>query len=232
MTTQTTDADVDSRDVQYGMIKSSLKTSGASDSLAGAIADAAEDRWRQVIKDYDPGQIATPRKIERLVDEACNAWDLGEDGRYTDERELEWCGYLVGASARHVGDYLEPNTCVDVALARPIAVYCLGSTSRLAQPEWWDKADADGPQQIPEHDIERGDIVVVETTGAQTHGDHITLARSAPNTDGTIPTVEGNATGTLGDQTQGEGVVVRTRHVNDVHAVYRLDKSHFEGTDL
>ena len=203
-----------------------------STELRDAIADAAEDRWRQVIKDYDPGQTATPRKIERLVDEACSAWDLGEDGKYTDERELEWCGYLVGASARHVGDYLEPNACVDVAIARPIAVYCLGSTSRLALPQWWDKAGAEGPQQIPEHDVERGDIVVVETTGAQTHGDHITIARQAPNGDGTIPTVEGNANGTLGDQTQGEGVIVGSRATSDVYAAYRLSTEHFEGSDL
>jgi len=200
--------------------------------LRHAIADAAEDWWRAIVKDYDPGQTATPRKIERLVDEACNAWDLGEDGRYTDESELEWCGYLVGASARQVGDCLEPNARGDVALARPVAVHCLGSTSRLAQPSWWEKANAAGPEQIAEHDIERGDIVVVRTGGGQTHGDHITLARGAVNGDGTFPTVEGNATGTLGDQTQGEGVVVRTRKVGDIYAAYRLDKSHFEGSDL
>lgn len=200
--------------------------------LRDAIADAAEDYWRTVIKDYGPGQQATPRKIERLVDEACNAWDLGEDGRYTDERELEWCGYLVGASARRVGDFLEAGRCVDVALARPVAVHCLGSTSRLAQPAWWEKANAEGPERIFEADIERGDIVVVRTGGGQKHGDHITLARGPVNGDGTIPTVEGNATGTLGDQTQGEGVVVRTRRVGDVYAAYRLSPTHFEGSEL
>ena len=201
------------------------------EKLQSAMVDAALARWERVQKDYDPGQEATPTKIEQMVDVAGAGWDLGEDGEYTDESELDQCGYLVAASGREVGRYLEDDRCVDVALRRPVAALCLGSTARLHYAQWWEEAEAPDPERIPFEQIRRGDIVVVRTSGVHPYGDHITLARG-PLEDGEVPAVEANATGRLGDGTTGEGLVVRTRKLEEIVVVYRLRIEHFTGEAL
>lgn len=194
-----------------------------------AIVHAALDYRDQVIKDYEGGQQATPGKIERLVDMAGAGWDLGEDREYTHEHELEWCGYLVGACARRVGDFLHSDKCVDVTIHRKLASKGMGSTYRIQASEYWDPYRP--PKTIPAHKARRGDILVVETTGSQQWGDHIALVRGRP-TEGDIPTIEGNAQDVLlGDQTRGEGVGTRARTIDDVYACYRLRPEHFTGSD-
>lgn len=195
-----------------------------------AMVDAALTLHESVIKDLsepDP----TPRKIERLLDTACAGWELGEDGRYTSESEAEWCGYTIAAAGRMLGDYLESRRCLDVALARPVAVHCLPSCSRMHAASRWSDAQAPQPEHPDPSEIQRGDIVAVRTTGSQPHGDHLVLATDAPNSVG-FDTVEGNAYGRLGDGQHGQGVIRGRRVLEKVYQVYRLGIDHFEGTDL
>ena len=67
-----------------------------------------------------------------------------------------------------------------------------------------------------------GDIVVVYAAKRSKQGDHITICVEAPDTDGAFKTVEGNAHGTLGDGSHGEGVIRRDRTLDEVAHVYRL----------
>ena len=53
-------------------------------------------------------------------------------------------------------------------------------------------------------------------------GNHITIARTAPDKDGNFHTIEGNAHGVNPDQQWIEGVVKRTRNIDSVAHVYRL----------
>ena len=72
-------------------------------------------------------------------------------------------------------------------------------------------------------EIMAGDIVVVWTSDKQTptQGNHITLALSTPDGEGTFDTVEGNAKGEGPDGRWREGVSKRTRNIKDVAHVYR-----------
>lgn len=195
-----------------------------------AMVHAGLDYRNQVIRDYQPGQQATPGKIEKMVDLAGAGWDLGKDGEYNDERELEWCGYFVAACARRVGDFLHSDRCVDVHLRRQLGAQGMGSTYRLQAFEHWSPYAT--PKEISVQEVRRGDIVVVETSGAQPQfGDHITLARGR-KTEGHIPTIEGNAQGVLlGDGEYGEGVGTTSRARTEIHTCYRLLPEHFTGTD-
>jgi len=72
--------------------------------------------------------------------------------------------------------------------------------------------------------VRPGDIVVVYTSKRAAQGDHITLCTDISEfaSDGIITTIEGNAHGTLGDDTRGEGVITRTRSLSEIAHVYRL----------
>lgn len=197
-------------------------------NILDAMVRAGLDYRARVIKDFQPGQRATPRKIERIVDEAVASWDLGKDGRYTTESELEWCGYYIAACARRVGDFLEADRCVDVAIRRQLAAHGMGSTYRWQSEEEW--APYRPPAQIDPRDTQRGDTVIIGDD--QPHGDHLCMARGSP-TDGRIPTLEGNGKRVLlGDNTRGEGVGTRMRALDDVHSVRRLRLEHFHGEGI
>ena len=73
-----------------------------------------------------------------------------------------------------------------------------------------------------------GDIVVVYSAKRATQGDHITICVEPPNSGGDFKTIEGNAHGTLGDDSYGEGVIKRERNLNDVAHVYRLIADDFD----
>jgi len=72
-----------------------------------------------------------------------------------------------------------------------------------------------------------GDIVVVYSGKHATQGDHITICRGEL-VDGVFETVEGNAHGVLGDDTRGEGVIIRSRSLDEVAHVYRLLSEDFD----
>ena len=67
-----------------------------------------------------------------------------------------------------------------------------------------------------------GDIVIISTVNGASWGDHITVATSAPSSDGTFETIEGNARGILGNGSTGEGVIKLTRPMERVMYVYRV----------
>lgn len=76
-----------------------------------------------------------------------------------------------------------------------------------------------------------GDIVVVYTSDSHSpsYGNHITIARSAPNDQGDFHTIEGNAHGVGPDQNWREGVSKRTRNLSQVARVYRLIDEDYNG---
>ena len=82
-------------------------------------------------------------------------------------------------------------------------------------------------RKIEARDMLPGDIVVVYSSARATWGDHITLCRVSP-IDGKFETLEGNAHGTLGDGSHGEGVIARERSLDEVAYVYRLLAEDFD----
>jgi hypothetical protein len=72
--------------------------------------------------------------------------------------------------------------------------------------------------------LRAGDIVVVYSGKRAVQGDHITLCVDASEylSTGSITTIEGNAHGTLGDGSRGEGVITRERARSEIAHVYRL----------
>ena len=79
------------------------------------------------------------------------------------------------------------------------------------------------PRHRDPDEIMTGDIVVVWTSDKQTpaQGNHIVLALTSPDDDGSFDTVEGNAKGNGPDGRWREGVSTRTRNIKDVAHVYR-----------
>lgn len=82
-------------------------------------------------------------------------------------------------------------------------------------------------RHIPIESMMAGDIVVVYSSKRSVQGDHITIATSSI-ASGHFSTVEGNAHGTLGNSSYGEGVVKNTRQVEQVAHVYRLLEEDFD----
>ncbi len=82
---------------------------------------------------------------------------------------------------------------------------------------------ASTPRHRDPDEIMTGDVVVVWTSGKQTpaQGNHITLALTSPDDDGSFDTIEGNAKGNGPDGRWREGVSTRTRNIKDVAHVYR-----------
>lgn len=200
-----------------------------AEDCRNAMVDAALDRASRIQRDYDPGQEATPDRIEQMVRDADAAWDLGDDGEYTDESELEQCGYLVGASLNEIGDYLADDQCADARPAPGIVPECIGSTARLYYVERWEAADLPQPSHPPPEEIERGDIVVVGDDQGD-FGDHITIATSSVDEPGHFTTVEANGQNVLlADGTRGEGLGTNRRHIEEVAIVHRLRGAHFVG---
>jgi len=128
--------------------------------------------------------------------ERIDAYIRGLDGlgwtwlhRYKRNGSFAWCGAFAAY-------------CYGIAgLDAEIRAKHLASTYRL----WdWSKRNA---RRIAPRDIRVGDIVVVGN-GGHRWGDHIAIAEICGES---IQTIEGNAHGTLGDGTHGEGVIRTVR---------------------
>ena len=162
------------------------------------------------------------------IDEHCPGDTYDESIRQSTDAPLDWCGIGPAWCAVHrVGFHLEAGQCVPVRLRPAIAQHVLPSTYRANSPEHWSRTEADPPAQVAPEDIEPGDLVTVITRGGKSYGDHFVVARRSPK-DGELPTYEFNAYGELGDGRTGRGVVGKTRDLDDVRRVYRLDERHFE----
>ncbi len=150
--------------------------------------------WEQTIIDPD-------RRINTYIRTQAGigwAWEKS----YEKNGQFAWCGAFAAFCW----------TAVKLDLRKKIFPSCYrlysnwSQTSRAIQPKL----------------MSPGDIVVVYSAKRSKQGDHITICVEAPNCDGVFKTVEGNAHGTLGDGSHGEGVIRKERNLNEVAHVYRL----------
>jgi hypothetical protein len=185
-------------------------------AVGEAMAKAAEDLWLQDIQ--DPRDTST---IVKFFRDAGFGWHVDKYNGYRRGRGQDWCGHTASAIARRAAKLLDRQ--FDTRLHRLLA-----STGRLDNRHSesnWRAFGYDTPRVDPA-DIEPGDVVVVVTSGGKAWGDHITVAIERP-ANGQVRTIEGNASGTLPDGSQGRGVVKRYRKLKDVRRVYRLGEEHF-----
>lgn len=133
-----------------------------------------------------------------------------------------WCGMFVGYG------FANPDGSpfrVDPRISELV----FPSTYRLNSRAFWNRAGHEKLKSLRPCDVQRGDVLTVRTrrTDPKAYGDHIVLALGPAGPDGEIPTIEGNAQG--GKPTgpwSRQGVVIRTRPVEDVRRVYRLGPEH------
>ena len=122
---------------------------------------------------------------------------------YTKNGQFAWCGAFAS--------FCYPD--VHAQIRKKIFPSCYRLYSNWAQTS----------RKISVENIQAGDLVIVYTSKRSVQGDHITLCTDASTAkDGYITTIEGNAHGTLGDGTKGEGVITRQRELHEVAHVYRL----------
>ena len=182
--------------------------------------------------------IGDERRITEYFHGIGWTWAVKEnfpDGIYDDEirrrggrsAPLNWCGMGIGFVGVHlVGNHIVGGQCIDVRLKPGIARHVLPSTMRLQDLRRWEQAGVRPPEKVQAP--QRGDIITVYTTGVRGDaGDHYAVVVEVEGD--TLHTVEFNATGELGDGTRGRGVVRRTRRVQDVRQICRLEDIHFEG---
>lgn len=195
------------------------------------LVKTAEREWGKTVKDFDPGQTATPRKIEKYFERTGWQWflDIHSDGTYTEKTAghpwQSWCGLFVGYCGKMMGRHMSDDQCVDIKVTDGVIRTVLPSCDRLGSLRRWKSAGLDNIPEVKVDEIQRGDIV---TVGEGRNGEHITLAREGV-VDGEIRTISGNGRGLLGDGTQGEGVVKNIRDANEIARAYRLPPAAFEG---
>lgn len=201
-----------------------------------AMLEAMLAEWRRPIRsDADEGRIT-----EYFVGIGWG-WALREAGveQYSEAARrahpglLNWCGIAIGWAGLQVGYHLAGDRCLPVRLDPAIAHHVLPSTYRADKrpddPEHWDQAGHEPPERPDE--LRKADIICVETSRGRDYGDHFAMVVEAitpPGTDGDITTVEANAWGRRGDDSGGRGIVRRTRQLEDIRRVLRLEADHFE----
>lgn len=154
------------------------------DALAVAIGE-----HRRGVRDPDP------RIDEYIRGSAGLGWTTADATfksivPYTRNGQFEWCGAFAAFAWGSVG------------LDARVRHKRLASCYRLSR---WGRG-------IALAELRPGDIAVVSGVDAPAWGSHVVLVERVRG-DGLIDTVEGNATGRLGDGSIGEGVVRRTRPV-------------------
>ena len=150
--------------------------------------------WGQNISDPDPRVSAYIRTQEGIG----WAWEKP----YTRNGQFAWCGAFAAWCW----------TSVKLDIRKKIFPSCYRLYSNWSQSS----------RHIEHDQMAPGDIVVVYAAKRSKQGDHITICVEAPDADGVFKTVEGNAHGTLGDGSHGEGVIRRDRTLDEVAHVYRL----------
>jgi len=108
-----------------------------------------------------------------------------------DQGGFEWCGAFVAFAYKH--------------LKQEIRAKHMASTYRLHA------FCKNTPRAVPLSKIQPGDVLVVGSSHSKPWGAHITLVHSVDTARSLAHTYEGNATGTLGDGSRGEGVVSHSR---------------------
>ena len=156
--------------------------------------------WERVIKDPDV-RINTYIRTSQGI-----GW--GWEKQYTENGQFAWCGAFAAFCW----------TKVKLNIRKKIFPSCYRLYSTWSHTSR--RIDAD--KMLP------GDIVVVYSAKRAKQGDHITICVSSPDCENVFKTVEGNAYGTLGDDSYGEGVIRRERNLDEVAHVYRLLGSDFD----
>lgn len=174
--------------------KSNFLTPALSPETRQAI-DRAHGEWERVVKDPDL-RVNTYMKSMQGA-----GWSWEAD--YTKNGQKAWCGFFLAFC--------------HTAVRFPIRQKIFPSCYRLFKN--WSKTS----RSIDHEKVQPGDIVVVYSTKRAIQGDHITLCVDNSNlNNGYIKTIEGNAHGTLGDASYGEGVIKRERKLEEFAHVYRL----------
>ena len=155
--------------------------------------------WSQVVKEPDRRINTYIRSVEGL------GWTWEKE--YIKNGQFAWCGAFAAFCW----------TAVKPSIRKKIFPSCYRLYSNWSQTS----RHIDPSKMMP------GDIVVVYSGKHATQGDHITICRGEP-VDGVFETLEGNAHGTLGDDTHGEGVIIRDRSLDEVAHVYRLLSEDFD----
>lgn len=108
-----------------------------------------------------------------------------------DQGGFEWCGAFAAFAYKH--------------LKHEIRAKHMASTYRLHA------FCNNTPRKINISDLQPGDILVVGSSKSKPWGAHVTLVHSVDHSRSLAYTYEGNATGTLGNNTRGEGVISHSR---------------------
>lgn len=183
-----------------------------------AAVRCAHEEWERVVRDApsDHDRIAHYHRVSGA------GWAL--DGGEYDPSEDFWCGVYGGYCYTRVGDYLEEGEqCVDLRLAEVVGKHMFPSTARLqgGVKPWSELDGVSEPRIVDPTEMRPGDIPIVYTSRTnRVFGDHVTLARTELEVDD-YGTYEGNATGPLGDESHGEGVIQYHRTVADTVVILR-----------
>jgi len=200
--------------------------------LGCALVSAADAEWRKGVRDFDPDQNATPDLIQKYFDETGWHWFLGNysNGTYTEQwRDKDWqswCGLFASYCGLQVGNWLYDDRCVDIQLEENVVQDTLPSTHKLSDRSRWNT-----PPTYPGNlELIPGDVITVGDYNGGA-GSHIALVCDRP-AGKKVETIEGNAYGQFPDGSRGEGVVRRTRGLEEIYKTYRLTRDHYTGGDL
>lgn len=204
--TRVDELEADLRRMDRALNQAQLDLSSLPETRTGGLTPHVSDHARSAVKRaheeldrvvHDPSsRIDTYIKSTEGI-----AWTWEEP--YTRNGQFAWCGAF--AAYCHT------------AVKRDIRKKIFPSCYRMFQ-NW-----SNTSRKIQNEEVSRGDIVVVYTSKRSRQGDHITLCVDASTIDqGYITTIEGNAHGELGDGSRGEGVITRTRSLEEFAHVYRL----------
>ena len=180
-------------------------------SAPNEVLDRANQEWDYNIHEPAPGH--EDARIDAYIRSSLGLnWSSADVNRldkptpYTRD-SFSWCGAFAAWCYGEI---------TPVALRKKV----FPSTYRMYS-HW-----ANSSRNRGKEDIQPGDIITVWTSSNYDirrkyhYGQHIVICEFI---DGDlIHTIEGNAKGELGDGTQGEGVIKRTRKIEDVAYVYRL----------
>lgn len=160
-----------------------------------AVLAAALAEWKSIVREPPAG---SPDRIREYL-RACG---FSRPDDYDANGDAEWCGAFAAFCLISSG--VRPEL---LRQKSPPEAGGLGSTYRLHR-----LCILDERRRItrPE-DVRAGDVVVVGRIGRSSWGEHITIAEATHPERSYITTVEGNAVGQLGNLSQGEGVIRRTR---------------------
>lgn len=166
---------------------------------SSAAIDRALAEWSSMVEEPD-------RRIDTYI-RSMDGIGWNWEKEYTRNGQFAWCGAFAAFCYR----------AVKFKTRQKIFPSCYRLYSNWSQTS----------RKIEPRDMLPGDIVVVYSSARATWGDHITLCRVAPM-DAKFETLEGNAHGTLGDGSHGEGVIARERSLDEVAFVYRLLAEDFD----